>query len=561
MKKYLLYTIAAVSFMGMTTSCSDFGDVNIDPEHPNEQLMDYSLMFGNAQVQALGSDWDVWRNGIIYTATMLQHVSTAQWSQGVFYTYDNGYNAALWDALYSGDRAAVRDVCEVLRNWENDEWYGGNDYQYARILRVYIFHRLTDLYGDIPYSQAGNASEYGYPKYDTQESIYNDLLKELDEAQGAIDVNAVSELGSADIYFGGDAQKWKKMANSLMLRIAMRMTKVDEAKAEEWVKKAVENGIIMSNEDNAYMLRTDGLVTKDSSEPYAKIYWESDAGKFFLSETFVNMLKSTNDPRLPLIGTIVADPTITYSNDNANTGSSADYANWVGLPVGYETTAGNWWLGNAASMADYIKTVTGEDGKETKDFILDENDKPIWKSNFPIPNRLTYSNPTSPTFIVTYAENMLLLAEAAVRGWVTDKTAEEYYNEGVRAAMEQFSIYSAASSLYNTYLNDAAISDYLAANPFDASKAYEQINTQYYIATFCDEYESFANWRRSGYPVLTAVDKDYPSCVTNGQIPRRFVYPVSEQTANTANFQEAIQRQGLTGGSGDMVVRMWWDKE
>ena len=556
MKKYLLYTIAAVTLMGMTTSCSDFGDVNVDPEHPNEGNMDYSLLFGNVQVQALGSDWDVWRNALIYSGCMIQHVTSAEWSQGVFYTYNDGYSAAYWDALYSDDRAGVRDIQDVIRHWENDENYGGNDYQFARIVRAYIFHRMTDLYGDIPYSQAGQPWAYSYPEYDAQQDVYDGLLNELNEAQLAIDESATSKLGSADLYFGGDATMWKKFANSIMLRVAMRMSEVDREKAQTWVNTAVKNGIIMSNDENAYLLRSDGLVTKDSSEPYAKIFVESDAGKFFLSETFVNMLKSTNDPRLPLIGTICEDPTKTYSNEAYELGGDyANYANWNGLPVGYEVTAGQW------SLADAPGVPLKEDG------TLADN----WKSYYPVPNRLTYSNPLSPTLIVTYAENMLLLADAVQRGFTFEgaQSAQYYYEEGVRAAMKQFSIYSSASDLYNTYLNDAAIDAYLAANPLSADNetALNQINTQYYINTFCDEYESFANWRRTGYPELKSVYElrntggKYYSNYATTEIPRRFCYPVTEQTANTTNWSAARDNQGLSGAGSDMAVRMWWDKE
>lgn len=94
MKKYILYAFAAVSLFGMTTSCSDFGDTNVDPEHPNEENMDHRLIFSNCQVQALGSDWDVWRNGCIYGSNMMQHTSSVNWDQGIFYTYSDGYNAA-----------------------------------------------------------------------------------------------------------------------------------------------------------------------------------------------------------------------------------------------------------------------------------------------------------------------------------------------------------------------------------------------------------------------------------------------------------------------------------
>ena len=102
---------------------------------------------------------------------------------------------------------------------------------------------------------------------------------------------------------------------------------------------------------------------------------------------------------------------------------------------------------------------------------------------------------------------------------------------------------------------------YLNANPLDADteKALEQINTEYYIHTFCNEYEAFANWRRTGYPKLTPARNaaSYPNNVTNGEIPRRFIYPTSEITANPVNYNDAVKR--LSGGD-KMTSRVWWDK-
>jgi len=101
-----------------------------------------------------------------------------------------------------------------------------------------------------------------------------------------------------------------------------------------------------------------------------------------------------------------------------------------------------------------------------------------------------------------------------------------------------------------------AITAYLAAHPYDAANALQQINTQYWIATFMDGYEAWANWRRSGYPALTPV-ANYPGNVTNGTIPRRFTYPLTEAGVNAANYSAAAS--GMTGGD-KMTSRMWWDK-
>ena len=537
MNKYIKYAFAAASLVFASTSCSDFGDTNIDPEHMNEGNVPYEMLFTNAQHQMLGSDWDVWRNACIYSAQWMQHVSSIRnWWNYSLYAYSEGYSSAYW-GIYSGDRGALRDVTTVMDLWKDQEGYE-LDYNMARIVRVYGMHRMTDLYGDIPYSQAGRPNEYSYPVYDAQKDIYMDMLKELDEAQANLKAGGVAKVGKQDVYFQGDAEKWVKFANSLMLRIAMRMSKVEPETAKTWVNKAVSNGLITSNADNVKLDHPAGVTTDDSSEPYAKIYSHESRGEFYVSEYFVNMLKETSDPRLALIATVCENPTISVQDASNYQYGNSDPAIQQGLPSGYSNDKTNdWFIGK-----DYPKF--NEEGYLEK-----------YISEYSTINRYTYSNPTSPSFIVTYAQTQLLLAEAAVRGWISGD-AKTYYETGVRAAMEQFSQFPNATALYNQYLTSDAVDAYLANNPFDGSL--EQINTQYWINCFCDEYETFANWRRSGYPELVPVKnaKTYGLCATDGSIPRRFTYPSTESQVNSDNYNSAVSK--LEHGD-TFMSRVWWD--
>lgn len=527
-----------------STSCSDFGDVNIDPEHLNEGNVPLEMLFTNAQHQALGSDWDVWRNGCIYAAQWMNHVASFNWQGYAMYQWSDGYSAAYWDGVYSGDRGAIRDVTNVLMQWKEDPTHE-IDYQIARIMRVYVMHRMTDLYGDIPYTQAGQPREYSYPVYDRQQDIYMDMLNQLNEAQAALKGAGTAPMSSHDVYYQGNTDKWAKFANSLMLRIAMRMTKVDPATAETWVKTAVNNGLFASNEDNAMLLHTNAVTTNDTSEPYAKIYAHEDRGNFFVNKFFIDMLKETKDPRLSLIATVCEDPRISVQE-----GSNFQYGNTdpevqQGFDDGFDDDkTSDWFIGNQPGYEAF------------KDTAYLNN----YRSKYSTINRYTYSNPTSPTFICTYAQTQLLLAEAALRGWVSG-SAQTYYENGVRAAMEQFAQFPNATALYNQYLTSDAVNQYLAENPFDAAKGYEQINTQYWINCFCDEYETFANWRRSGYPEMDpAWDPAHPytNSDTGGTIPRRFRYPSTESSVNMANYNEAVGRLN----NGDRFTsRVWWDVE
>ncbi|MDR1021882.1 MAG: SusD/RagB family nutrient-binding outer membrane lipoprotein [Prevotellaceae bacterium] len=563
MKKIFLYiTIAAFSLVGLN-GCNDFGDMNVDPEHLSGGNLNYNLLFTGAQVQALGSDWDVWRNGVIYCSTMIQHTTSVGWTWNYcFYDYSEGYNAAFWEVYSSDNRGAIREIITIVNQWKDKEGFG-NDYQIARIMKAYIFHRMTDLYGDIPYFEVGRLDEgIGYPKYDTQKAIYDDLLKELDEAQAAISGSS-SQLGSADLYYGGDASKWKKLANSLMLRVAMRLSKVDQTTAKTYAAKALANGVFTSVDDNAMLVHTDGNATNDSAEPYGKIFGREDPATFFISETFMNILRgdltnsADDDPRIALIGSICTDttenPAEPYTS-GAYVKGSADPALQKGLPVGYV----RYRLSTAGADEDRNLADAPNPPSADKGYIY----------QYSMPSRYTYSDPVKGvTMLVTHAETQLLLAEAAVRGWVSGQ-ANAYYEAGVQAAMEQFKFYSGASELYTQHLTAAAVSNYLTAHPLSGTdeEKYEQINTQYYITTFCDEYEAFANWRRSGYPALTPVkNSDYKGSRgaltfhSIDAIPRRFTYPSSEAQSNPKGYAEGLK--GLTPATDRMSSRVWWDKE
>lgn len=550
MKKFLVYMACATAAVMGSTSCSDFGDVNIDPENMNANNIPTSLLFTTGQYQVMGSDWDVWRNGCIYASQWVKHIASMNWRSHAQYYWDDGYSSAYWGIYNSDSRGALRFLKDAVNAWQDDP-SAETDYQIARIMFAYGMHRMTDLYGDIPYSQALQPNTYSYPKYDTQQSIYMDLLNELNEAQAALDGASTATMGSADNFYQGDPAKWRKFANSLMLRIAMRMSKVDPSAAQQWAQTAVSNGVFESNDDNCMLPHNGGVTTDDSAEPYAKIYAHEDRGNFFLNVFFVDMLKETNDPRLALIGTVCSKGGRVSIQDPSNFEyGNSDPAIQQGLPDGVtDSEASPWYIGTL--YPEYINADSAALGKPFSEY---------YRNLYSTVNRYTYSDPTSPSFVCTYAQTQLLMAEAAHRGWISG-SAQTYYENGVRAAMQQFSQFPNGTALYNQYLTSAAIDKYLEENPFDSSKALEQINTQYWINCFCDEYETFANWRRSGYPELTPTyfpEAPSTNSDTDGTIPRRFRYPSSESTDNEANYNEAVGR--LNNGD-HFDSRMWWDVE
>ncbi|QJD97680.1 SusD/RagB family nutrient-binding outer membrane lipoprotein [Mucilaginibacter robiniae] len=522
MKSKIFLSTLIIAGACLGTSCKkNFETINQDPNHITPEIQDYNLLLSASEVYIGGTDYDTWRNGLIYGATMMQHLaSTQDYWNGDKYTYSAGYNSAFWDRQYPN---GVADIQEVINKYKDDATKQ-NAYNIARILRVFLFQQMTDLYGDVPYSEAGLGyiSKVTYPKYDKQQDIYTSLHNELKAAATALSATATNTVNGTEMIYKGDVTLWKKFAYTEMLRLGMRLTKIDATTGKAWVQEAIAGGVFTSNTDNAILKHE--ANTTDAANAYGKVlvYQDPDASR--VSKTFIDLLKNTSDPRLTYIATVATNPGVSYGSSGFDYGDTTA-TKQVGMPNGYDELNGATDISKALNWPGDIK-------------------------KYSIVNRYTYARVDAPTFLLTYAETKLLMSEAAYRGWISGDAAT-YYADGVTAAMQQMTQNGAATGISN-----AQISAYLTKNAYNAATALQQINTQYWIATFLDEYEAWSNYRRSGYPALTQVN--YFGNVTNGTIPRRFTYPTSEQTINTTNYNDAVSR--LSNGD-KMTSRVWWDKQ
>jgi len=503
MKQFIILFTVLLVF----SACDEgFEEINQNPNAATELAPGPKLTATMLRVS--GDRFEVWRANLIYASTMIQHIATTTgyWA-GDKYTYNGQYSGAWFERTYNDQVKGIEDLRFQLS--AEDSPYPEEMLSIVRILRVFIYSRVTDIYGDVPYFDAGKGFLEGNlrPKYDEQSAIYLDMLNELEQASNTLS-SGTSQFAGADIIFQGDLSKWKKWSNSLMLRLALRMVKVDPALAQEWASKAIAGGVMESNEDIAYIQHTagpEGINRNGNGQVF------SVDNNPRLSETFVNFLQ--NDPRLTIYGALP-------DNDANNSVDRFAAANQRGLPNGLD----------AAS----INAATGEDNMD----------------KFTEPNRNIITGEDAPMFFQTYAEVEFMLAEAAVRyGLAGGETqAESHYNSGVRAAMNYLELYSPEAAI-----SASEIDQYLLDKPYNPAIAIEQINTQYWAATFLNDLESWANWRRTAFPVLTPVN--YNGNVTNGTIPRRLIYFEREQTANPTNYQEVIDRQG----PDTFTTRMWWD--
>lgn len=516
----------------LLTSCDKgFEEMNKNPSAYTEPVI--SSMFSAAVQRHAGvGDGNTLYPNSKQAGSLIQYFSSLnafQWT-GVKYLYQGkaDYNNGLWNTAFGTEIKETQQILNLIK--DNPEM--SNQYNIARILRVDILHRVTDLYGDMPYREAGQGLSGIYkPKYDKQAEIYADMLKELEEAAKALDPSKPS-YGAADFVYNGSPEKWRRFAYSLMLRLGMRMTKVDPSLSESWVKKAIAGGVMQGNADLAKMPHTSASGTNWNWNSRQLQTVEgvpaSAQGQGFskLNETLINRLKSTNDPRLPFYATLWR------GNINiAELAANSDPALQKGLPGGYDYT----------SIATLIPGWEG-----------------TMQRNYSEINIHTIAHLEAPTTFQSYAEVEYLLAEAALRGWGPG-TPKEHYEKGVRAHFESTSLYPNAALV----LPDpaGAATRYLAANPYNETGTFEQqmeqIHTQFWTTMFgyMNNIESFSNWRRTGYPVLVPVN--YPGNETGGIIQRRLRYPATEQSLNTDNYNAAIANQG----PDTFLTRIWWDKE
>ncbi len=492
----IIYILLTVLVLG---ACDDgFEALNVNPTKPTQ--IDPANKLTAIMLFTSGERYENWRANLIYSSTMMQHfATTAGYWSGDKYTWNQGYASSMIDRIYNN---AVKNMEDLLVQIDSEE-QPAEMKAIAEIWRVVIYHRLTDLYGDVPYSEAGRGflDNNLKPAYDAQSAIYADMLSRLETSVAALQGGGISGFGDGDIIFKGDISKWRKFGNTMMLRLGLRLIKVDPAGAQAWATKAINGGVMESNSDIAYIqhaLGPDGINQNGNGEAF-----EAD-GNPRISKTFRDFLD--NDPRLPILAARRSD-------------GSTTPADLKGLPNGLDLVM--------------LEDLTGEQNTDA----------------YAEPNRTIITGRDAPMFFQTYAEAEFMLAEAAERWGLAGGDVKGHYEKGVRAAMKFLVIYKPEAEI-----TDAQVDTYLAAKPFDASNALEQINTQYWAATFLNEYEAFANWRRTGFPVL--VPTNYPGNVTGGTIPRRLTYATSEQSNNVENYNAAVAAQG----PDELTTRVWWDK-
>jgi hypothetical protein len=534
MKKlfYILF-IAVVALQGCT---DDFEKLNTNPAGFPEIFP--GIQLAKVQADLSGLREDVWRYDLAITSPLVQHLAGSWWTQhgGQYRVVDKTQWYTLWETSYPRDLKNIQDL--VDRTAADTALV--NMHAAARILRVYIYARITDLYGDIPYSQAikGYTEKIYLPAYDTQEEIYTDFFKELEEAVTELDATKGAIEG--DQFLGGNIDHWKRFGNSLRMRLGFRLTKVAPDVARTQVEAAIAGGVMTSNSHTCQM-RHEAIPYVDGENRgngRSQVFQsEVTSAGFRLTNTLVDYMKATRDPRLYIYGgTYLPEPGEEEEIDNSD---NLDLTEYLQEGLAYGAMSWNLWMP--------VQEITQNDGTTVG---LDVGHRRMQPSKY-------VAALDAPYFHFTYAEVEFLLAEAAVRGWGGQTGVQEHFEKGIQAACELTSTYPDAPNIVQDSI-DVLKAQFL---PFPTNEAGQMrvIHEQMWVNFFLNGPEAYANYRRTGYPALVPFTSvEWYTSGTNGVMPRRFFYPESEAVQNPEHYQDAV---GRIGGTDDWLKRVWWDSE
>ncbi len=468
--------------------------------------------------QAAIGDWNASSNNSTY------NLSYAQWN-------DVGFNVA-YD--------------KVMAGWYKMKKEAGTEFPHAlalaTIIKVAGLHRIADNYGPIPYSQFGSAIKI---PYDSQQEVYAQFFQELTDAIADLELFVKENPGATPMYkfdliYAGDYTKWIKYANSLMLRLAMRIRFADAAMAETYAKQAIAGGVISSNDESAVV-------------------------KSYRSISIFNPLNvcwdSYSDTRMGANMDVYLNG---YNDDRRSKYFSMCVDNTSALPEGQKPTG-------------YFGVRNGIPQHNKQNFVMMSS--PITKAS-------------DPVYIMTAAEVKFLLAEAALIGWYTGETAQSLYEAGIAASFQQWGL-----SLPSTYLTGTTVpgnfvdrsmnptkyswssaASYLVASVSWTDRAttdearLQKIITQKWIALYPDGQEAWSEFRRTTYPRLIPINTNNSggtittstSSVTYGV--SRQIYPTAEYNGNYDNVKAAVdiligESKGYNTAGDNGGVRVWWDKK
>lgn len=544
-------------------SCtSDFDEINTNPNNISTEDASAKYFLTGVQFKLYAPDrYPYWRAQLIHADRYAGHFTFgfngSWWDDGLGYTYNSGYTDAAWDWLagYFGDLDNFMKLTDVGGDFENDKMFA-----VGQIIRGLYFQMYTDTFGEIPYTEIGDATVLT-PVFDDQETIYKGIINDLDAAMATIGEASVTgegieDIGKNDVYCNGDLQQWKKLANTLKLRMAMRAYGASGAGfATEAITEAMGNPLL----DTDVLMEKDNEISQWASSAYGDVWYNFGVGSNWkVSKPLLDYLKNYSDPRLSKYAKTITGGTITWtkpdqsSNEEGfeNFDKRVDFivetledagANPVVEESGDEVTVtvdGGVYVGQPVRLNSFIYSYVPDE------FFSDPADLIINAKN---------GDNIFPEVVFTSAEAYFLQAEAAVRG-LGSGNAQELFSEGIAQAMRLWDVSEGEITAYLTSSDLAVLSG-------DEEGQLEKIAIQRWIAAYTDGFEAWAVVRKSGYPQALASGVDdldiYAFGDINGAYPTRMQYGNAIKSENGTNYAAALSSQG----PDKQDVKLWWDTE
>ena len=515
LKRTIIGSLTMASVLGLSACTDKFQEINTD----NTKLItltstELPYLFSKAQSASsyAGGTYQIAQN--LFADLYSQYYATS----ATYFPSDR--NVIRFDWLQGGWTSIYTQTVPQLRSLEEGYAVGTAERALTDIWWVYSFHRLTDYYGPIPYFDAGKPARS--VKYDAQDKIYEDFFKRLDAATTVLKgKTAEKPFGTFDLLYKGDVTKWIKFANTLRLRLALRVSAVTPEVAKTQAEAAVAGGVMEAVADDALMVKSE--PNNDFNGLSRIAIWN----EFRMSSAMESALKGYEDPR-----------TTVYFQPTAATGAVEGLRN--GLTPAQ--------LGDAANSNNATSNVGSR-----------------WVSGG---GAAWTSIGSTPQDIMHSAAAFFLRSEGALNGWNMGGTAKDFYEKGITASMNQWGVTNAAaiaayinSEKTPVAPNDGLQSPALSKAPIKwaATPALEreQIGTQKWLALYPDGIEAWAEYRRTRFPTLYPVANNENADLTGGQRPRRIPFLLLERNTNGEAVKAA---ESLLGGPDKVSTPLWWDK-
>lgn len=529
--------VAAVLCLVVTACNNDkLTSINRNPNAPAD--ISPSPVFTNAVVTTVGRWMGATAADMRGTEFIIQHQTEDQYSDEDRYNrLQAAQTAGLFTTTYSSELEDFKQVISKGMAAKDPSIYGP-----AEVMTAWDYMNLTNAFGNIPYTQALKAdSGVISPAYDPQKTVYAGMFQTLTSAAAALK-SATGQGLTGDPIYGGDPAQWRKFANALHARLALLLVNVDPTTANAELTAALKDpsALFQSNADNAQLnWPGDGVF----NNPWSDFLGSRDDNR--MSRTLMNVLIANNDPRL----SILAQPATPPKAGEAATYAQCDADGLCTYPTP-SSSKGHAPAGSVLDGTQNGNSYYGEiNGLPTANAVSWHNASRLGIIFFPASNAYGApsggNGPKQPSYLMTYAEQLFIEAEAAERGMagLSASQAAGFYNAAITASMQQWGVSDAT-----------AIAAYLA-QPSVAYKGgtqgLQQIALQKYIHLFTDGQTAWAEWRRTCVPSTIVAG---PGTLVP-YVPRRFDYAPIEANVNGTNLQAAIAAMG----GNTFATRVYFD--